>query len=211
MPKAPKKLKHPKDPPSKQVLLLTCMDLRLTDDTTHFMNEFNLENRYDHLCFAGAAMGARTLKSPLMGPEPKLSWKSVFFDHLYGAIELLHREIKDIFIIEHLDCGAYKELHLDVDLRKEYEKRCKSGMESVIEFHRHEAYAFAQDILDFCALQRKACKTKAKEAESAFRCKKEHSLADCKIIVDADRKAAAWEGINVRCFIMDLKGHVEAL
>ncbi len=45
------------DLPQDNVLLVTCMDLRLIDDIVDFMNHDNLRNRYDHVVFAGA--GAR--------------------------------------------------------------------------------------------------------------------------------------------------------
>ncbi len=47
--------KHP--PPRKMLLLLSRMDARLLDDTVSFMDRYNLTNRYDHVVFAGAALG----------------------------------------------------------------------------------------------------------------------------------------------------------
>ena len=58
-----KPLVGPLDPPRKQVLMLSCMDLRLIDNITTFMNEGNLQNRYDQLIYAGAAMGRAVLMS----------------------------------------------------------------------------------------------------------------------------------------------------
>src|SRR5262245_4480102 len=136
------------DPPRKQVLLLSCMDLRLLDNTVGLMNQLNLQNRYDHVIFAGAAMGARLLTST---PDPKgtaLPWKTVFFDHLKAAIDVLHRDIKDVFLLEHLDCGAYKYLHPDPKVRKQYSKI--SDVSKLAKFHRTEARHFAAEIEDFC-------------------------------------------------------------
>jgi hypothetical protein len=110
----PRNLKHLK------VLLLTCMDLRLLDNIARFMNELNLQNRYDQVIFAGAAMGAGQVKSKVSGSPKKLPWKNVFFDHLATAINELKREIKDIILLEHLDCGAYKKLHPDPIVREQY-------------------------------------------------------------------------------------------
>jgi hypothetical protein len=84
------------------VLLVTCMDLRLLDEVTQFMDHDGLVNRYDHVTLAGAALGA------LGGcRKDHKHWKKTFFDHLRLAYELHH--IKDVYIVEHRDCGAYRE------------------------------------------------------------------------------------------------------
>jgi hypothetical protein len=82
------------------VLLLSCMDPRLLDNTVEFMNHDNLTNRYDHVILAGAALGA--LGGCL---EEYAHWRKVFFDHLAAAHEL--HDIQDVYILEHRNCGAY--------------------------------------------------------------------------------------------------------
>ena len=89
-------------PPRGTVLLLTCMDLRLLDEIIQFMNHDNLVNRYDHVVFAGAALGA--LGAPCAKSDFS-HWKKTFFDHLGAAVEL-HR-VEDVYILEHRNCGAY--------------------------------------------------------------------------------------------------------
>jgi hypothetical protein len=181
MPRQSPKKSPFRNPPRKNVLLLTCMDQRLLDNTVEFMNELNLQNRYDHVIFAGAAMGARRLGSPLGRKNPPPApWKEVFFDHLLGAINLLHRPIKDIFLLEHLDCGAYKYLHPDKAIAGEY-RRC-TKLSGLAKYHRDEAREFAREIRQFCEEQ----------AESALH-------------------PDAWQGIRVRCFLMDLLGKVRRL
>ena len=87
-------------PPQGPVLLLSCMDPRLLDDTVDFMNHDNLENRYDHVILAGSSLGA------LGGCLPEFAhWRMVFFDHLDAACKL-HR-IEEVYILEHRHCGAY--------------------------------------------------------------------------------------------------------
>lgn len=98
-------------PPARgPVLLLTCMDLRLMDNIIQFMDHDGLANRYDHVILAGASLGA------LGGPGVKdclghttdfRHWKSTFKDHLEIAWKLHH--IKDVYLLEHRDCGAYRE------------------------------------------------------------------------------------------------------
>lgn len=84
------------------VLLLSCMDLRLVDDVVRFMEHDGLTNRYDHVIMAGAALGA-------LGANRKdyKHWRKTFMNHLETAHKL-HR-IKDVYILEHRDCGAYRE------------------------------------------------------------------------------------------------------
>lgn len=84
------------------VFLLSCMDLRVMDEIVQFMDHDGLTNRYDHLTMAGAALGA------LGGHCERFAhWKQTFFEHLEVALKLHH--VKDVYIIEHRDCGAYRE------------------------------------------------------------------------------------------------------
>lgn len=84
------------------VLLLSCMDLRLMDEIVTFMDHDGLTNRYDHAIMAGAALGA-------LGANMRKykHWKKTFFDHLGKAYKL--HQIRDVYILEHRDCGAYRE------------------------------------------------------------------------------------------------------
>jgi carbonic anhydrase len=141
-------------PPRKNVMLLSCMDQRLLDDIVRFMNELNLHNRYDQVIFAGAAMGAARLGTPLFEPDAdKLPWKRVFFDHLITAIEGLDRPVSDIFLLEHADCGAYGKLHPVENIQKKY-KAC-DHLDGWRPFHHAEATAFAQEVIAFCRTRTK--------------------------------------------------------
>jgi hypothetical protein len=117
-------------PPRGNVLLLSCMDLRLLDDIVKFMNHDNLANRYDHVVFAGAALGALGApgaKDEHGKPLDFSHWKRAFEDHLGAAVKL--HNISDVYILEHRNCGAYyKVFHVsddfqdsDDDQRKEEE------------------------------------------------------------------------------------------
>lgn len=186
--------------PRKQVLLLTCMDLRLLDNTVAFMNEYNLANRYDQLAFAGAALGVMECSSPPLDGKkgPRSSWKDVFFHHLDVAINELHRNIKDIFIMEHRDCGAYEKFNKD--------HPCPYGddeAEQTLEeiHHRKRAFALADEIDRFC-------KRQLKEAEKSLAKGKGKEKVDP---WEAERRLRAWEGIDSHCFLMDLRGDVKYL
>lgn len=82
------------------ILLLTCMDYRLVDATERYMTSRGLRNKFDHVVLAGAALGAITDKYP--------EWNKTFWDELGLAIDLHH--IHEVMILDHRDCGAYKEI-----------------------------------------------------------------------------------------------------
>jgi len=81
-----------------EALLLSCMDYRLVDDLTRYMDGRGLTNQYDHIVLAGASAGAS---------HPKLaSWHETFWSHLQVAIDL--HKVKKVVVVDHRDCGAYK-------------------------------------------------------------------------------------------------------
>lgn len=102
--------------PKKNILVLSCIDLRLTDNLLEFLHFDNLTNRYDHFALAGTSLMTQVHNEELtllmdhekLGREVKShkNWNDVWRDHIKLAI-LLH-DIQDVYIIEHEDCGAYK-------------------------------------------------------------------------------------------------------
>ena len=83
------------------VLLLSCMDYRLTGKTRSYMVRRGLgDKKYDHIVLAGAALGAVTDKFP--------EWNKTFWDELGLAIDL--HEVHKVMILDHRDCGAYKQI-----------------------------------------------------------------------------------------------------
>ena len=80
------------------ILLLSCMDYRLVNETEQYMSTSGFKDKYDHIILAGAALGATTDKYP--------SWNQTFWDHLDVAISL--HKIKKVMLLDHRDCGAYK-------------------------------------------------------------------------------------------------------
>ena len=87
--------------PRHNVLLLSCMDLRLINELASFMDRDNLTNRYDHLITAGAGLGLTHGETN----STYQTWWTGFVEHLRVAIELHQPE--DIYIVEHRACGAY--------------------------------------------------------------------------------------------------------
>lgn len=188
--------KHP--PPRKQVLLLSCMDCRLLDNVIAFMNTSNLANRYDQVVFAGASLGVMQLASPSLdgAVSSPATWKEVFFHHLQVAIDVLHRPIKDIYLMEHRDCGAYEHFHPthnysygDDPAEQELEEK----------HHSEQAFLLARTIREFCHQQLELAHSQEKHARSDEGREK------------ARKKASAWKDIKVRCFLMDLHGDVKHL
>lgn len=93
-------------------LLLSCMDLRFMDEIIMFMDHDGLTNRYDHVTLAGSALGALGGDAKYGPPDKKTKTPATFpcltgsfFAHLDWAYQLHH--IKDVYVIEHRDCGAY--------------------------------------------------------------------------------------------------------
>lgn len=79
-------------------LLLNCMDYRLTNDVTRYMDQRGYAESYDQIILAGASLGALNDRYP--------SWTEVFWSHLDLAIQL--HQIHKLIVIDHRDCGAYR-------------------------------------------------------------------------------------------------------
>lgn len=91
-----------------EALLLSCMDYRLVDDITKYMDGRGMTNQYDHVVLAGASLGAIT--------GDFKDWNKTFWEHLKIASDLHH--IKKVILLDHRDCGAYKVI-LKADFAKD--------------------------------------------------------------------------------------------
>lgn len=108
----PRRYPHGYAVPQKNILLLTCIDLRLMDEIVHFMEFDNLTNRYDQFTLAGASLATQVKEfAEDFNPEAVKAfdhfsaWNTSLHQHIELAIEL--HKIKDVYIIEHRNCGAY--------------------------------------------------------------------------------------------------------
>jgi len=81
-----------------EMLLLTCMDFRLTGAVGDYMEARGLAGKFDHVVLAGASLGALNDRFP--------AWADVFWAHLDLAVQL--HDVHRVMIIDHRDCGAYK-------------------------------------------------------------------------------------------------------
>jgi carbonic anhydrase len=95
-----------------EALVLSCIDYRLTDNISAYLNTRGLDGKYDQVILAGASLGAVTDKYP--------DWGRTFRDHLGLAIKL--HNIKRVIAIDHRDCGAYR-LILGKDLTGDAETK----------------------------------------------------------------------------------------
>jgi hypothetical protein len=86
-----------------EALVLTCIDFRYFALIAQVIAGENLVGNYDHVILAGGTLG------PLVDfpPTPMLHWQQTFLDHLTLS-ERLHK-IKRVVVLDHRDCGAYKE------------------------------------------------------------------------------------------------------
>jgi hypothetical protein len=199
--------------PRKNVFLLTCMDLRFLDDIVAFMDKYNLQNRYDHVVFAGASLGVLFGKNPLK-PSPPIDfsqpittgdWYPVFVEHLNAAVNLLHRDITDIAIMEHMDCGAYHKLQTQTDGNQQVE----------FELHSHSSHALAELVKKHCKTEEDRAKQDLQTAVRKLQTTKnptEEELEDMIMAISYGKlRIKIWHRIKVSCFIMNLDGSVDSL
>src|SRR5262249_15591006 len=184
--------------PRKNVLLLSCMDLRLLDNLVTFMNLENLDNRYDQFILAGAAAGAMRMPA----------WHKAFFDHLVLAVGL--HQIKYVYIIEHRDCGAYVEFfgksyvtydpdagHNVYDLRAEHKD------------HSHQAFLLKAEIDKYCR-KRRVDPYPPDGTDPISETFREIIRGSYGSHPDLESLKHLWD-IEVRCFLMNLRGGVDWL
>ena len=80
------------------LLMLTCMDSRYPHRILETMDSKGLRGKYDQLILAGASLGV----------VHKREWTTTFLDQLGFAIK--EHGVKEVLILDHRDCGAYKKL-----------------------------------------------------------------------------------------------------
>ena len=90
-----------------EAICLTCIDFRFVDYEENFMRYTKkLNNKYDQFVLAGSS-----LVSEPSSPAWPYDWKSVLNQHIQLSKNL--HDIKEIVIIDHMDCGAYKAYYGD--------------------------------------------------------------------------------------------------
>jgi|688.fasta_scaffold12617_12 carbonic anhydrase len=94
-----------------KAMVLTCMDFRLIDDVVKYLDKNGYNNNYDEYILAGASLGYNQNTYP--------DWSLTFQEHIDLALKLHH--IKEIILIDHENCGAYKLLISNYESSKELE------------------------------------------------------------------------------------------
>ena len=89
------------------VFVLTCIDPRFTYFLTWFLNHSKeARNNYDLFALAGSSMCADlTTQSPPSGLPSTTPWLTTFDNHIALASTL--HQIQEVWIFDHLGCGAY--------------------------------------------------------------------------------------------------------
>ena len=109
-----------------KAIVITCMDFRLIDDAVRYLDNIGYNNNYDEFILAGASLGYNQKKYT--------AWTETLDTHIELA-ENLH-EIKEVIVIDHMYCGAYKIF---------YNKKSISRNEE-IELHKQNLLAFEKSI-----------------------------------------------------------------
>ncbi|WP_053237279.1 hypothetical protein [Sandaracinus amylolyticus] len=104
-------MEHDKGPTH---VVLTCMDYRHMDDLVCALRARIGEDKYDHLILPGAA--AALAEVSLQTDFP--SWVPAFWSQVQVAKKLHGATIREIWLVDHLECGAYLQA-LGVDAAKE--------------------------------------------------------------------------------------------
>ncbi len=82
-------------------LVLTCMDYRHMDDLARELRaSFGRDDAYDHLIQPGACLG--------VAQQTHREWGEAFWSQLAVARALHGVTIRHVWLVEHMDCGAYK-------------------------------------------------------------------------------------------------------
>jgi hypothetical protein len=183
--------------PRKYGLVIGCVDCRLLDDLVRFLDHDNLTNRYYQATFAGCSIGLSG-SAPVYYPrrDPKGNpvgepldfsrWRETLLDHLRLVLKLTKGDLTDVYIVEHTDCGAYREFLNDDYYRDPHNPRVKD------EHVAHELYAraLAAELAAWYASE------EGKKAEAEL----QRGNPDLKLVPPL-----------VRGFLMDLRGGVDLL
>ncbi|MBY0456982.1 MAG: hypothetical protein K2V38_06575 [Gemmataceae bacterium] len=140
--------------PRKFGLVVGCVDCRLLDDLVRFLDHDNLTNRYYQATFAGCAIGL-SAKAPTYYPArdphgnpvgPPLDfghWKQTLLAHLKVVLKLTGGDLTDVYIVEHTDCGAYREF-LGADY---YADPAHPDTPAERDAHAHYARSLAEELV----------------------------------------------------------------
>ena len=84
-------------------LVLSCMDYRFINDTIKYLNQHR-EGNFDYFVLAGASLG---YNESYEGDVK--DWSNTYLSHVDLAIKL--HGISELIVVDHMDCGYYKEIY----------------------------------------------------------------------------------------------------
>jgi len=97
----------PSDNTGATAMVLACIDPRYTYAVEEFLvRQLDVQHYYDLFALAGASLGPARIGSAVLGLYDPALYQEVFFEHLQIAVAL--HGIKNVYVFDHLDCGAYK-------------------------------------------------------------------------------------------------------
>lgn len=96
-----------------EVLVLCCIDFRLFNKYTDFLDSIGLCKQYDQYVCVGASLGILTNKL----------YSDVFLDHVDIAINF--HKIKSIYCFDHEQCKAYELYYSEMTKDEEYNLHIK--------------------------------------------------------------------------------------
>ena len=81
-----------------KAIVITCMDFRLIDDAVRYLDKEGYNNNYDEFILAGSSLG--------YNQKTYNAWTETLDKHIELAQQL--HKIKEVIVIDHMNCGAYK-------------------------------------------------------------------------------------------------------
>lgn len=98
-------------PHKAKALVLSCIDYRFISQTMDYLYGRNNRNDFDYFVLAGASLGYNQSakgRDKDIQKEPKC-WAEAYEEHIDIAVKLHH--IEEIIVVDHMDCGMYKEIY----------------------------------------------------------------------------------------------------
>ena len=105
-----------------KAFVITCMDFRLLKDAANHLIQRGYDVNYDKFVLAGVSLGYLQKQYP--------GWGKSLIHHIQISQTLHH--IKEVILIDHLDCGAYKTFLPDLKKEDEYREHVKNLFEAEV-------------------------------------------------------------------------------
>ncbi|VVU95756.1 Beta-lactamase superfamily domain [seawater metagenome] len=122
--------------PEAEILVLSCIDLRIVNNLKKNLDNLGYQNKYDFVSIAGSSLSlgidTKTLNSE--NKEMIQRWRKTILDQIDISIDI--HNLKEVWLIDHQDCGAYKKL---------LPETCQDNEKSIHYQHLHNSFIFLKD------------------------------------------------------------------